>query len=261
MAEKIEGLLNCAGIKTWMSSAWKAETVRQHAGATDLIVTVGGDGTILRTAHAVIPARTPITGVNLGRLGFLTEINADEVDARLMELVNGTGWTDERSLLEAELVLSGESGECSRQHFFALNDVVVARGEVARIIHIDAFVDGELLTNYRADGVILATATGSTGYALAAGGPVMHPSACEYLLVPIVPHLSPGYKLVLPRESVVELKISNTHLATLNIDGHISLSLPDGATISVRHSRHKVYFLRCQPRVSFFATLEKRLRV
>ncbi len=261
MAERVQKLLSNLGVDTWQASAWKADEIREQVYSTDLIVTVGGDGTILRTAHAITPAKTPITGVNLGRLGFLTEINADELEEGLSALIQGKGWIDERAMLEAELTLSGETGEYSNQHFWALNDVVVARGEVARIIHVDASIDKESFATYRADGVILATATGSTGYALAAGGPVMHPAAEDFLLVPILPHLSPGYNLVLPKNSFVELKVSNTHLATLNIDGHISLSLPDGANIKVKHSPHKSHFLRLNPRTSFFSTLEKKLQV
>jgi len=261
LAEKVVTLLKSLGVSTWLASAWKSDEVRSNALSSDLIVTVGGDGTILRTAHAIIPGSTPITGINLGRLGFLTEISAEDTGEKIPELVRGEGWPDDRALLEAELELAGDTGELSQHHFWALNDVVVARGEVARIIHVDTSIDGEKLTTYRADGVVLATATGSTGYALAAGGPIMHPQAEEFMLVPIVAHLGLRYNLVLPRPSVVKLKISNTHLATLNIDGHTSLSLPDGASITVKHSPHKIRFLRTLPRVSFFTTLEKRLRI
>ncbi len=260
MAERVLSLAGSLGFKTWIASAWETEKISWQAYSTDLIITAGGDGTILRTVHAVIPGRVPITGINLGRLGFLTEIEPDEVDFKLGALLQGEGWLDKRSVLETELALAEESDNASKQYYWALNDVVIARGEVARVIHINVCIDDEPLSSYRADGIIIASATGSTGYALAAGGPVMHPQSKEFLLVPILPHLNPGYNVVVPKDSCVEIKINNLHPATLNIDGHISQSLPDGAIITTRQSPHEVHFLRSLPQVPFFSTLEKRLK-
>lgn len=261
MTEKIISLVSNSGFKTWIASAWETDKINRHTRSSDLIITAGGDGTILRTVHAIIPDIVPITGVNLGRLGFLTEIDADEVDDKLPALLQGKGWVDKRSVLEAELALAGENEKPLKQYFWALNDVVIARGEIARVIHINVNIDGNTLTSYRADGIIIASATGSTGYALAAGGPVMHPQAEEFLLVPILPHLNPGYNVVVPKNSYVEIIINNIHPATLNIDGHINHSLPDGASITTRQSPHEVHFLRSLPQTSFFTTLEKRLRI
>jgi NAD+ kinase len=160
-------------------------------------------------------------------------------------------------MLEAELTATGDEPETK---LLALNDVVVARGEIARIIYVEASVSGEPLTTYKADGVIVATATGSTGYSLAAGGPILHPQADEMLLVPILPHLSLNHTLVLPPAAVVKLRLSTTHKATLSIDGHISLPLASGATITVKHSPGKTRFLRLRPRASFYSSLEQKLR-
>ncbi|MDD2472344.1 MAG: NAD(+)/NADH kinase [Dehalococcoidales bacterium] len=261
VAEKTVALLKNLGTETWMASAWDTAEVRQKSSGTDLIVTVGGDGTILRTANAVIPGSTCITGINLGRLGFLTEVSAEDTGEKIPALVRGEGWIDERALLQADLTLPGTDEGAPKQHFEALNDIVVARGEVTRIIHIETSINGDILTTYRADGVIMATATGSTGYALAAGGPVMHPNSRDFLLIPILPHLGLGYNMVLPEESEVELHISNTHAATLNVDGHTSCSLPDGAAITIRHSPHTIRFLRSMPKTPFYSTIEKRLKV
>lgn len=259
LAKKVAEFLGSSGVSTWLSSAWEGEQLKEKVAGTDLIFTIGGDGTILRTAQAVAPQPTPITGINLGKLGFMTELNADEVMAKLPVLLAGEGWIDERAMLEAELTTS--DGEHKRtQIFHALNDMVVARGEIARIIYVDTSIDGEPLTTYQADGVIVATATGSTGYALAAGGPILHPQADEHLLVPILPHLSLDYALVLPSTAVVKLKISTTHQATLSVDGHISLPLSSGATIRVKHSPSKIRFLRIGPKNYFYSTLEQKLR-
>ncbi len=259
VAEKTVALLKELGVETWMVSAWDADELRRKSSGADLIITVGGDGTILRTANGVIPGSAFITGINLGRLGFLTEISAEDTGEKIPALIRGEGWIDERALLEAELILPGEEDR-PHQRFTALNDIVVARGEVTRIIHIETRINGDLLSTYRADGVILATATGSTGYALAAGGPVLYPNSEDFLLVPILPHLGLNYNMVLPQESEVHLQIKNTHMATLNVDGHISCALPDGASITIRHSPHTIRFLRTLPKVPFYSTIEKRLK-
>lgn len=259
LAKKVAEFLGSSGFSTWLCSAWEGEQLRQQVPGTDLILTIGGDGTILRTAQAVAPRPTPITGINLGKLGFMTELNTDEVMTKLPALLAGEGWIDERTMLEVELIANDEEHKSARI-FYALNDVVVARGEIARIIYVTASIDDEPLTTYQADGVIAATATGSTGYSLAAGGPILHPQADEYLLVPILPHLSPDYALVLPPTAVVKLKISTTHQAALSVDGHISLPLSSGATIAVKHSLNKIRFLRIRPKNSFYSSLEQKLR-
>ncbi len=259
LAKKLEDFLSSSGISVWLCSAWEGEKARAQVGNTDLILTTGGDGTILRAAQVALLARTPITGINLGKLGFMTELSADEAVDRLPALLAGDGWIDERATLEAELLPTDPEHESART-FCALNDVVVARGAIARLIYVEASIDGELLTTYKADGVIMATATGSTGYSLAAGGPILHPQAKEFLLLPILPHLSSAYTVVLPSTAVVKLRISTHHQATLSIDGHINLPLSSGATITIKHSSNMARFLRIHPETSFYSSLEQRLK-
>ena len=259
LAKKLEKFLSAKGVSAWVCSAWEMEAARAKVSGTDLILSVGGDGTILRAAQTVIPGPTPITGINLGNLGFMTELSVDEAQTKLAAILAGEGWIDERSLLEAELSPAGGEDKSLRK-FYALNDVVVARGEVARVIYVDVSIDGEPFTTYKADGVIAATATGSTGYSLSAGGPVMHPQAKEMLLLPILPHLSSAYPLVLPSTVVVKLHLSSIHSATLSVDGHINLPLSGGAVITVRHSANTVRFLRIHSAASFYNSLEKRLK-
>ena len=258
LAKKLEGVLGSKSVSVWLCSAWEGESARAQVNNTDLIISIGGDGTILRAAQSIVPGLTPITGINVGKLGFMTELSIEETEGKLGLLLAGEGWIDERCLLEAELSPTEE--EPRPRKFYALNDVVVARGAVARVIYIEASIDDELLTTYKTDGVIVSTATGSTGYSLAAGGPILHPQAKEFLLLPIVPHLSASYTLVLPATAVVKLRISAVHPATLNVDGHVNLSLPDGATITVRRSANTTRFLRIHPETSFYSTLEKRLK-
>ena len=257
LAEKLERTLTKKGFPIWLCSSWDVESARNKTDGTELILSIGGDGTILRAAQAIIPGKTPITGINLGNLGFMTELSVAETENKLACILEGQGWIDERCLLEA--TVSPCEGS-PRSTFYALNDVVIARGSVARVIYITAIINGALLTTYKADGVILATATGSTGYALAAGGPILPPHSKDYLLLPIVPLLSAKYTVVLPSASKVKLTVRTAHPATLSIDGQTNLPLNSGAVISVRPSRYKIRFLRIHPESSFYSTLEKRLK-
>jgi len=259
LAKELENFLDSSGVSVWLCSAWEGEKARAQVGNTDLILTTGGDGTILRAAHVALLNQTPITGVNLGKLGFMTELSADEAVDRLPALLAGDGWIDERAMLEAELPPTDQEHD-SAQTFYALNDVVVARGAIARIVYVEASIDGELLTTYKADGVIVATATGSTGYSLAAGGPILHPQAKEFLLLPILPHLSSAYTVVLPSTAVVKLRISTPHQAILSIDGHINLPLSSGAIVTIKLSSNRARFLRIHPETSFYSSLEQRLK-
>jgi NAD+ kinase len=257
LAQELKDFLSARGVSVWLCSAWEREEAECQLDGTDLILTVGGDGTILRAAQVAASRSIPITGINLGRLGFMTELGVDEAKDRLSALLAGEGWIDERAMLEAELwAPDNEAGSV----FHALNDVVVARGEVARMIRVGASIDGEPLTTYKADGVIVATATGSTGYSLSAGGPILHPQAEDFLLLPILPHLSADYTLVLPATVVVKLNLSVTHQVTLSIDGHINLPVLDKTTLAVKRSAQKTRFLRIHPKASFYGSLERKLR-
>ncbi len=255
-AAELESFLKARGIATWVCSSWEADQALKQAAGTDLLLTVGGDGTILRAVQIAIPAMAPITGINQGKLGFMTELTNDEALKKLPLLLEGKGWLDERAMLEAELVCAGKAP----QVFHALNDVVVARGSIARLINIEASVDGQALALYRADGVIVATATGSTGYALAAGGPVLYPQSPEMLLVPVAPHLSPRYPVALSEKSKIVLRVNTYHEATLSIDGHINLALSGCDTVTVRRSPYIARFRRLRPEADFYRHLEEKLR-
>ena len=257
LAEKLEQSIKSRGINAWRSSAWELEEARKQVTGTELLLTIGGDGTILRAVQAVVPESIPVTGVNLGNLGFMTELSVAEVEDRLNDLLDGKGWIDERYLLEAEIVTC--DGHNS-QKFYALNDVVLARGSVARVIHVEARINEELLTTYKADGVIVATATGSTGYSLAAQGPILYPQSRELLLVPIAPHLSSSYSLVLPDSAVIKLTLTTYYSATISIDGHINSNLSSNVEITIKHSLNTVKFLRIHPQNKFYSSLERKLK-
>jgi NAD+ kinase len=258
-AQELRGFLISMGVGVWVCSSWDTEKAMALLDGTDLILTAGGDGTILRAAQVALQSGTPIIGVNMGKLGFLTELKADEAVHQLPTLLAGKGWIDERAMLEAELQTGGPGSPVSGT-FYALNDVVLARGETARLIQVNTSINDKPLTNYRADGVVVASATGSTAYSLAAAGPILFPQLTDLLLVPIVPHLGLGYSLVLPSDSVIKLQLVSFNQATLSIDGHINIPVINEAVVTLKLSSRKTRFLRLNPQDYFFNVLEEKLR-
>ena len=168
LSERLAEVLSGMKASVWVCSSWDEEYMNAHCQGTDLAFRVGGDGTILRVARAVAAWGIPIVGVNMGHLGFMTEFSADEVLEKLPVVLNGEGWVDQRCMLQIELLRKGGDRRDGSSH--ALNDALVGRGSVPRVINVATTVNGVALSNYKVDGVIVATATGSTGYSLAAGG-------------------------------------------------------------------------------------------
>ncbi len=262
LAEQLSQLLASLKATAWTCSAWDEEGMKAQAPGTDLALSVGGDGTILRVARAVTPWEIPIVGVNLGHLGFMTELSAQDIMEKLPALLGGEGWIDRRTMLQIEFSSQDEEklGQESSQSFYALNDVVVGRGAISRVVYVKTTIDGEPLTTYKADGVIISTATGSTGYSLAAGGPILYPQAEEILIKPISAHLTMAYPLVLPPTAVIQLEVHTDHQAMLSIDGQIEFGLQDGDKVTVKRSPHLARFLRIHPPTFFYSTLEQRLK-
>jgi NAD+ kinase len=216
---------------------------------TELVLSIGGDGTILHVARMTARLSVPILGINLGRLGFITEIDGDEVLSHLPGLLKGEGWIEERAMLEARVADKG---------FHALNDVVL-RSVAVCLVNIEAEVDGTTITTYRADGVIVATATGSTSYSLASGGPILHPQSKEIVLQPIACHLGLSHGLVLPAQSTVDLNVARGEKVLLSIDGQIELPLSDGQNVRVKLSPYVARFLRIHEPTYFYSSLWQKL--
>lgn len=252
-SRKLEQYLKTEGIPSWRCSAWSPEKARPEVAGTDLLLSVGGDGTILRASRVAIPECIPILGINLGRLGFLTELRANEAIDNLSRLLNGEGWIEERTMLEASV-------DRDNTVLYALNDVFVGRRNSARLVSVTCRLNGEQLTTYRADGVIIATASGSTGYSMAAGGPVLHPQSRDIVLAPVAAHFTFEKTLVLPPDTEIEMTVSTTHDAMISIDGQIEHPLKDMSSIRVKLSAHTAKFLRLQPEDYFYRTLESRLK-
>ena len=241
--------------------------VTQELSDCDLVVTLGGDGTILRAARHAWPARVPILGVNLGELGFLAELDADEAADKLPAYLEGQGWLEARSVLRVEVPDSmvrptGEvAGPSSDDNpLIALNDIVISRGALSRVVRVRATIDGARFTTYFGDGVVVATPTGSTAYSLASGGPILHPESTDILLTPIVPYLTFSYPLVIPGGSSIDFEAYSEVDMLLTIDGHVDMTLIEGQLVRVRVDEHPSVFLRNRPAGYFYKTLVSRLR-
>jgi NAD+ kinase len=221
-----------------------------------LVVTFGGDGTILRAARWLGGAPVPIVGVQMGRLGFLAELMPDDLPGALEPYLDRAFWADRRVMIEAEI---GDSSGSGAQPLLALNDIVIARGQSLRTVTVDLSMDGQLLHSFRCDGLIVATATGSTAYSFAAGGPVLAPDSAELVVTAICPHISALHSIVVPPDVPLRLQVWTSETAVVNVDGQVDLPLGDGGTVTVRVSDAATTFARGGTRVDFYRRILAKL--
>lgn len=261
VADEIQAALQSWGVTVHRASTWDTPAVQAIAARSALLVALGGDGSTLRAARVAAPHGALVASVNMGRLGFLSEMRPDNWREVLPRILRGDYWVEARMMLTARVSRNGQAGPSdipgSRD---ALNDIVISRGTLARMVRIRAHVDGGLLTTYACDGLIAATPTGSTAYALAAGGPILPPQLRNIVLVPIAPHLSLDRAVVLSQGSVVEMVVHTDHQAILTADGQSETVLNNGDTVTVRAGEHLARFARVQPPTYFYRTLMSRLK-
>lgn len=224
---------------------------RVKSGEFDLLIALGGDGTMLRAGQLCGPSDVPILGVNQGRFGFLMEIRQNQWQKVMPRLFSGDYWLERRMMLCAEQY----NAEAMLGQWEVLNEVVVGRGQIVRPVHLVTEVDGRYLTTYVADALIASTPTGSTAYALAAGGPILPPELRNILLVAVAPHLSIDRAIVLAEGSSVNITVQTDHQAVFCIDGQVPIELEDGDRIEVRASDHTVQFVRFQDPGYFYRNL------
>ena len=224
--------------------------------ALDALLTLGGDGTLLRGARLIAPHQVPILGINMGRLGFLTCCPADQLTPALEHLSRKEYLTETRMVLVA--TLEGIKGS-ARNSWVALNDVVVHKGGVARVVSLRVGVNGEPIATYAADGVVISTPTGSTAYSLSAGGPVVFPTLESILVTPVSAHTLAIRPLLLPSTSEVTVQPEDGPTDILvTVDGQVGTTFAVGETLRVRRADHGILIIRF-PSSSFFATLRKKL--
>ena len=247
----------CCDVATAESAGIKVETCADAtalAARVDLLLVFGGDGTMLRAARHVAGSATPILGVNIGRLGFLTAVPSRELARALRHIWEGRFTLESRALIEASARCEGRViGQA------ALNDIVISRGQVSRLIQLDVDVDGEPLTCYRGDGLIVSSPTGSTAYSLAAGGALVSPTADVFALTPICPHTLSNRSLILPLTSTIRIRALGPKQSTvLSADGDVLAELAEGDVVTIRRSRRSVRLVQLA-NSSFFEALRQKL--
>lgn len=256
LASQIEGWLKEREIVVTSSYLYDDDFRGRVAdGEFDLLIMLGGDGGMLRAGHLCAPNDLPILGINLGRLGFLIEVQRDEWKSALERILAGEYWLEKRMMLRAEHRRDGQIlGEWQ-----VLNEVFIGRGEIVRPVRLRTEVDNRHLTTYVADAVIVSTPTGSTAYALAAGGPVLPPDLRNILIVPVAPHLTFDRAVVLHEGSGVEVFVYTDHQAILSADGQEPVPLADGDSILIGASEDTAEFVRFQEPDYFYRNVNKRM--
>lgn len=224
------------------------------ARAVDVLLVFGGDGTMLRAGRETAGSGTPIFGINTGHLGFLTGANLRQLPQAIEQLAAGLFRVVNRAVIEARGDVAGRPFE-----LLALNDVVVSRGASSRVVELEVLVNGELLTRYRADGLIISTPTGSTAYSLSAGGAIVSPDAEVFALTPICPHTLSNRSVIVSLKSKLQIRVLNDKPATiLSADGQVVQELAGGVEVTVRRSRRRVKLVQLDGQ-SFFGTLRAKL--
>jgi NAD+ kinase len=223
----------------------------------DLVVVLGGDGTILNAARLCAYYEIPILGIDYGRVGFLSELEPDEMREQLPYYLDGdkSVWIDRRAMLQATIDQDGHSEE-----FLALNDVVIARGTWPRVVEVRVWIDNNYYNTTYADGVVLSTATGSTAYNMALGGPLLHPQVQSIVFTPIAPHLAFDRSLIMPPEAIIKLQIfTGNQTGVFSADGQMNREIKDGATVTIQKSRYVTQFLRRRPPTRFYQIITAKL--
>lgn len=259
VAEAIAAFLEAQGVLTWVFTRWDDAAVRERIAEADMVIAIGGDGAMLRAARVCAAHDVPVLGVNMGQLGFLTEISGpDSWETPLRRILNGDQWwIEQRMMIQAALLRGGQVVAFGD----ALNDIVISRGTTARMIWLETYIDQDWATTYNADALIIATATGSTAYALACGGPILPPELRNILIVPVAPHLSMDRPIVLSEGSTVEVAapVENLTEIVLTVDGVLMGVMQPGDRVRVQAGQHVCRFVRLRERNYFYRSLLDRL--
>ncbi len=235
LSARAAGWCRLRGIDEWQSPSGETEALVRQLPTTDALVVLGGDGTFLRAARAVSEVDVPLIGINLGKVGFLSKAEAGELEDVLERIVDGEYRIDERLAIEGRVLSGGQTtGEATAVRHFALNDVVIARGSLARVCRLDVEIDNSHLATFIADGLIVASPTGSTGYSFSAGGPILDPVSRNMVVTPIAAYLSAIRSVVVSPRQTVRCTVIDAYEALVSIDGREDLPIDVGDVIEVR---------------------------
>jgi NAD+ kinase len=235
-------------------SRWVACDFSDIGAHADLAIVIGGDGTMLDAARRLARYRVPLVGVNQGRLGFMTDIARNDMLTCMDDLLDGRFTAENRMLLDAEVLRDGKEISANQ----ALNDVVVDKGAIGRMIEFELSIDGEFIFNLRSDGLIVSTPTGSTAYSLSAGGPILHPTLTGIALVPLCPHALTNRPIMVNDQANIEICIIQADDPRVHFDGQVTLDLLPGDCVRLKRSEYTICFLH-PPGYSYFAMLRQKL--
>ena len=259
LRERAAGWCRVRGLAHWAAQAGDLDTLLRELPSTDIVVVLGGDGTFLRVARAVAEVDVPVLGVNLGKVGFLSKVEAHELEDVLARITSGEFIIDERMALEANILPGGRPG--SGERHVALNDVVVARGALARVCRLDVAIGPSHLATFIADGLVVASPTGSTGYSFSAGGPIVDPLSRNLIVTPIAGYLSAIRSVVVSPRQTVRCRVVDAHEALVSIDGREDLPVAIGDVVEVRAMERSIRLVELRGAVPFWDLLRHKVEL
>lgn len=258
LRERAQGWAAVHGVDHWAAAAADREALHRELPGTDALLVLGGDGTFLRAARAVIDDDVPLLGINVGKVGFLSKVEAGALERVLALLLEG------RYTLEPRMALDGRilrNGEVVGERLAALNDIVIARGSLARVVRLDTSIDSSHLASLVADGLVVASPTGSTGYSFSAGGPVLGPTARNLVVTPIAGYLTTIRSVVVGPEAVVRCRIVAAHEALVSVDGRDDIPLAVGDVVEVRAIERPIRLIEPEGSQAFWDLFRQKVEL
>ena len=259
LLERARRWCDAYGVERWDAPAGDPDALGQLLPGSDVLVVLGGDGTLLRAARVVATIDVPILGVNLGKVGFLSKAEAHQLEPVLQQLVDGDYAIEDRMALDVRLLRGGRDE--GRRTFIALNDAAIVRASQARVVRLEVSIDGSHLATYTADGLVVATPTGSTGYSFSAGGPILDPTSRNLVVTPVAAYLSAIRSVVVGPRHAVRVEVLWAFDVMVSIDGHEDVSLSAGDVVEVRARQQPVRFLEPAGAVPFWDLLREKAQL
>ena len=259
LRERAAGWCSMHGVAHWAAPSGDAAVMRAELPTTDILVVLGGDGTFLRAARSVTEVDVPILGINLGKVGFLSKAEAHELEPVLVRLAAGEYRIEPRMALEGRILPGGRETDAER--LIALNDIVVARGSLARVCRLDVTIGESHLATFIADGLIVASPTGSTGYSFSAGGPIVEPESRNLIVTPIAGYLSAIRSVVAGPTQTVRCRVVDAHEALVSVDGREDLPLAVGDLVEVRAVERPIRFVEPKGTIPFWDLLRRKVEL
>jgi NAD+ kinase len=259
LSARAAGWCQMRDIGEWQSASSDLDRLRAELPTTDALVVLGGDGTFLRAARAVAEIDVPLLGLNLGKVGFLSKAEAGDLETVLGHIVDGAYTLDERMVIEGRILSGGR--ETAADRHVALNDIVIARGALARVCRLDVSIDDTHLATFIADGLVVASPTGSTGYSFSAGGPILDPVSRNLVVTPIAAYLSAIRSVVVSPAQVVRCRVVDAHEALVSIDGRDDIPIAVGDVVEVRAIERPIRLIEPKDAQPFWDLLRHKVEL